>query len=98
MIEKANNAEADNTKSMSEEVAKNPGARAAAIDQNPALSLEEARNAAEGKTPNAAGSTSPDEAEDYVPSTSDPNPTNIPTANAPDIEKVREEQNNDQEK
>ncbi|HIK14096.1 MAG TPA: hypothetical protein IGS53_02155 [Leptolyngbyaceae cyanobacterium M33_DOE_097] len=91
MIENSN--EADNTESMSEEVAQNPGARAAAIAQNPALSLEEARNAAEGKAPNAAGSISPDEAENYVPGTSDPNPSSIPTANAPDIEKVREEQN-----
>ncbi len=67
-----------------EEVADNPGARTAAIHQNPELMQQEARNAAAGEGPNAAGGSGvSSEAEDYVPSSSDPEPTNLPTANSP---------------
>jgi hypothetical protein len=68
---------------LSEEVAENPGMRAAAINSDPTISLEEARNAAAGEGPNAAGSTAASSAEDYVPSTSDPDPTNIPSTDHP---------------
>lgn len=66
-----------------EDVADNPGARTAAIHQNPEISKEEARNASEGKGPNAAGGGQPSTVEDYVPSSSDPEATDLPTANAP---------------
>jgi len=67
-----------------EEVADNPGARTAAIHQNPELMQQEARNAAAGEGPNASGGPGVDsEAEDYVPSSSDPEATDLPTANSP---------------
>jgi hypothetical protein len=68
---------------MSEEIAENPGMRAAALRANPSLSLEEARNAAAGETPNAAGGPAGSSGEDYVSSISDPNPTNIPSTDHP---------------
>ena len=72
-----------NNETMSEEVAQNPGMRTAAIDSNPTISLEEARNASAGESPNAAGGETPSTAEDYVPSRSDPNPTNLPSTDHP---------------
>jgi hypothetical protein len=67
-----------------EEVADNPGARTAAIHQNPELMQQEARNAAAGEGPNAAGGPGiASEAEDHVPSRSDPEATDLPTANSP---------------
>ena len=74
---------ANSSESMPEEVEHNAGMRAAAIDANPKMSLEEARNAAEGKGPNASGGPAPSDVEDYVPSTSDPEASDLPTANAP---------------
>ncbi|MGF1570436.1 MAG: hypothetical protein ACFCVD_20575 [Nodosilinea sp.] len=69
---------------LSEEVAESPGARTAAVHQNPELMQAEARNAAAGEGPNAAGGPgTPSDAEDYVPSSSDPEATDLPTANAP---------------
>jgi hypothetical protein len=66
-----------------EEVADNPGARTAAIHQNPELMQQEARNAAAGEGPNAAGgSGASSSAEDYVPGTSDSEATDLPTANS----------------
>ena len=66
-----------NQETMSEDVAENSGARTAAIDSNPDLSLEETRNASAGEGPNAAGGSASSTAEDYVPSRSDPSPSNI---------------------
>lgn len=67
-----------------EEVADNPGARTAAIHQHPELMQQEARNAAAGEGPNASGgSGASSTAEDYVPSLSDPEATDLPTANSP---------------
>ncbi|MFQ4139796.1 hypothetical protein PGN35_026130 [Nodosilinea sp. PGN35] len=66
-----------------EEVADNPGARTVALHQNPEISKEEARNASEGKGPNAAGGGFPSTVEDHVPSSSDPEATDLPTANSP---------------
>jgi hypothetical protein len=72
------------TRQMSEEVAQNPGARTAAIHQNPEILDEEARNANEGESPNAAGGASkPGEVEDHVPARSNPEATDMPTSNAP---------------
>jgi len=68
---------------MSEDVAENSGARAAAIDSNPDISLEETRNASAGEGPNAAGGPAPSTAEDYVSSRSDPSPSNIPSTDHP---------------
>lgn len=73
----------NNSETMSEEVADNPGMRAAAINSDPSISLEETRNAAAGEGPNAAGSVAPSSAEDYVPSRSDPHPSNIPSTDHP---------------
>lgn len=73
----------ESTKKQLEEVADNAGARAAATDSNPKISLQEGENAAAGEGPNASGSIAPSSAEWHVPSTSDPNPTDLPTANAP---------------
>lgn len=67
-----------------EEVADNAGARAAAIDANPKISLVEAENAAAGEAPNASGSSAPSDTEFHIPSTSEPVATDIPTANTPD--------------
>ncbi len=67
-----------------EEVAQNPGARAAAIDANPAIALEEARNANAGEGPTGSGSVAPSTADEHIPSESSPDATDLPTANAPD--------------
>jgi hypothetical protein len=68
---------------LTEETAQNTGARTAATDANPEISLEEARNAAAGEQPNAAGGTAPSSAEDSVPSRSDPYPSSIPSTDHP---------------
>ncbi len=72
-----------NHETMSEDVAQNPGMRTAAINADPAISLEETRNASAGEGPNAAGGPAPSSAEDYVPSRSDPQPSNIPSTDHP---------------
>lgn len=72
-----------NDEIMSEEIAENPGMRAAAVHADPTLSLEEERNATAGETPNAAGGPAGSSAEDYVSDRSDPNPTNIPSTDHP---------------
>jgi hypothetical protein len=68
---------------MPDDIAQNPGMRAAAINSDPTLSLQETRNAAAGEAPNAAGSVAPSTAEDNVPGTSDPYPSNIPSTDHP---------------
>ena len=68
---------------LPEDVADYPGARATALDQNPKTSKEEARNANAGEGPNAAGGGYPSVAEDHVPSSSDPEASDLPTANSP---------------
>lgn len=72
-----------NDETMSEEVAQNTGLRTAAINSDPSISNEEARNAAAGEAPNASGGTAPSTAEDYVPSRSDPYPSNLPSSDHP---------------
>jgi hypothetical protein len=78
----------DSTKTQLEAVADHAGARAAATNHNPEISLQEGRNAAAGEGPNASGSTAPSDAETHIPSTSEPNATDIPSANAPDPKAV----------
>lgn len=56
------------------------GAKTAQINADPTVSLEETRNAAAGEDDNAAGSTAPSTAEEAVPSTSDPEASDIPSA------------------
>jgi hypothetical protein len=63
-----------------EEQLENSGVRAAEINQNPNISLEEGRNAAEGKGTNAAGGSASSTAEEHVPSSSDPNASDLPSA------------------
>jgi hypothetical protein len=57
-----------------------PGMRSAEINANPEIALEEARNANEGKAPNAAGSVADSDAENYVPSSSEDKSSDLPTA------------------
>ncbi|WOD40246.1 hypothetical protein [Nodosilinea sp. E11] len=68
---------------LTDDVAENPGARTAALHQNPEISKEEARNANAGEGPNAAGGGKSSTAEGHVPSSSDPEASDLPTANAP---------------
>ncbi|GAB4369108.1 MAG: hypothetical protein Kow00121_08790 [Elainellaceae cyanobacterium] len=79
----SNKKESTQSQEMSEDVAENPGMRTAAIRSNPKLSLEEARNAAAGGAPSGAGSTAPSDVEGHVPSTSDPEPTDVPSTDHP---------------
>jgi hypothetical protein len=81
----------ENNEALSDEVAQNPGMRAAAIHSDPTISLEEARNAAAGEGPNASGSVASSSAEEYVPSESDPHPTNIPSTDHPLPEDAEDE-------
>jgi hypothetical protein len=67
-------------KNLEEQDLENSGVRAAEINQNPNISLEEGRNAAEGKGTNAAGGSASSTAEEHVPSTSDPNASDLPSA------------------
>lgn len=69
-----------NSESLTEEIAQNPGARAAEINHNPAVTDEETKNAGAGEGPNGAGSVAPSTAEDHVPSTSDPEPSDLPSS------------------
>lgn len=70
-------------KSMSEERSEDSGERSAQANMNPEEVLEKGRRAAEGKGPNSSGSVASSSVEEHVPGTSDPNPTDIPTANRP---------------
>lgn len=74
---------------LPEEVAQNPGARAAAIHANPEISLEEARNAAAGEGPNAMGSEGYNPDEDKVPANSEPESADLPTAHMPSPDHTR---------
>jgi hypothetical protein len=62
-----------------EETSQNSGERTAEINSNPSISLEEARNAARGEGPNAAGGPANSTAEEHIPSRSDPEPTDLPS-------------------
>lgn len=83
MANNGSNDTSDQFETMPEEIAENPGMRAAAINSDPSIALEEARNASDGEAPNAAGSVAPSTAEDYVPSRSDPRPSNLPSTDHP---------------
>ena len=63
-----------------EEVAQNSAERAVDANHNPQSALEEGRNAAEGKSPNAASGSGSSTAEGHVPSNSDPNASDLPSA------------------
>ena len=80
------NETSESTKQQLEEVADNAGARTAATNSNPEITLQEAKNAAAGEGPNGSGSTTPSSAEMHIPSTSEPVATNIPSANNPNPE------------
>lgn len=69
--------------SESQNTEENAGDRAAELNSNPNRSLEEARNAAEGKSPNASGGVAPSTAEETVPSNSDPDASDLPSSNTP---------------
>ena len=57
-----------------------PGMKTARLNADPSISLEEGRKAAAGESGNASGSVAPSTAEEHVPSTSDPNATDIPSS------------------
>jgi hypothetical protein len=59
------------------------GEKNAQINRDPSISLEEARNAAEGKSPNASGGSAPSTAEDHIPSSSEPHASDLPSGNQP---------------
>lgn len=63
-----------------EEVADNSAERTAETNRDPQISLEEARNAAAGEGPNATGSSASSTAEEHVPSNSDPDSSDLPSA------------------
>jgi hypothetical protein len=65
-----------------EEGKETPGMRVARLNADPTISLKEAQNATVGEGDNASGSSA-SSAEDYVPSNSDPNPTNLPSSDHP---------------
>lgn len=71
------------TNELPDAVVQNPGARGAATRTNPEISQEEARNAAAGEGPNAAGGGVSSTAEEHVPSNSDPEASDLPSANRP---------------
>lgn len=58
----------------------NTGARMAEVDSDPQRSLEETKNAAAGEGPTGAGGSVPNTVDEHVPSTSDPEATDLPTA------------------
>lgn len=69
---------------LSEAADQTASARTAAIHQDPEILNEQARNANEGKRPNAAGGAGkPGDVEDHVPARSSPEATDIATSNAP---------------
>ena len=51
-----------------------------------AQQAEQARNAREGKTPNASGGGAFTDAEFHIPSVSDPEATDLPTSSMPHLE------------
>lgn len=68
------------------DISQNAGARTAEIAHNPALSLEETRNASAGKAPTGAGGTAPSTVEEWVPSKDEPHATNLPTGSGTAID------------
>jgi hypothetical protein len=72
--------ESRNDKMPSEEVEQTAGMETAKVNADAKLSLERGRNASKGKGKNAAGGTAPRNAKDYVPSRSDPKPSNLPSS------------------
>jgi hypothetical protein len=54
--------------------------RAVQANHDPESALEEGRNAAEGKSPNAASGSGSSTAEGHVPSNSDPDASDLPSA------------------
>lgn len=70
----------DRSQEKEEDISQNAGARAAQIDSDPSIGLEEARNAAEGKGSNAAGGEAPSTAEEHVPSNSSPQASDLPSS------------------
>ncbi|NEP20111.1 MAG: hypothetical protein F6J97_25050 [Leptolyngbya sp. SIO4C1] len=68
---------------LTDQVAQNPGARMAKTKNDPMVTQEEAKNAVAGKGPNAAGEGVPSTVEDQIPSSAEPEASDLPTGNAP---------------
>lgn len=73
----------DSGKSFSEDRSQDSGDRSAQANTNPEEVLEKSRRASEGKAPNSSGSVASSSVEEHIPGTSDPDATDIPTANRP---------------
>lgn len=73
---------ADQDKDIKEnfDPAQSPGAKAAQIAADPSISLEEAKAAAAGEPENGAGSVAPSTAAESVRSISDPEASDLPSA------------------
>jgi len=71
----------------------NAGARTEEANQNTSEMVEEAGNAAAGQSPNFSGGSAPSTVEEHVPSTSDPEATDLPTQDNPDPETANPEVN-----
>ena len=84
---------ADHSEALPEDVNQNAGARVAAIDSDPKISLEEARNANAGEGPTGSGGQAPSTTEEHIPSTSEPFATDIPSANAPEPKEMNPDTN-----
>lgn len=69
-----------NSENLPRDIAENAGERAKEVTHNPAVTNEEAENAAAGEKPNAAGSVAPSTAENYVPSSSESESTDLPSS------------------
>lgn len=76
------NAESD-ANTNSQEISENSGMRAARIASDPSIGLEQARNANEGKAPNASGGNASSTVEEHIPSRSDPKASDLPSSNKP---------------
>lgn len=71
--------ENSNNNNASQAHEQSSGMRSAEVNAHPENALEEARNANEGKAPNAAGSVADSDAEEYVPSSSEDESSDLPT-------------------
>ena len=68
---------------LTDEVAQNPGARMSKTKHNLEVSHEEAQNAVAGEAPNAAGEGVPSTVEDHIPSSDEPEATDLPSGDVP---------------
>ncbi len=66
-----------------DEVAQNLGVRMSKTKHNPEVSNEEAQNAAAGEAPNAASEGVSSTVEEHIPSSDEPEATDLPSGDVP---------------